>query len=93
MENGIELAIELAKIKLSYEFFDENVVAAFEDKEKQYDRSFGDALELFAPTLGPSGLWLLKEFDEAEMDIDEMSFAIWEAAQHYYLTKLKRPAV
>lgn len=90
MENGIVLAVELAKIKLAYEFNKENVVAAFEDKKKRYDRSFGDALELFAPALGPSGLWLLKEFDEAEMDIDEMSFAIWEAAQHHYLTELKK---
>lgn len=90
MENGIVLAVELAKIKLAYEFSDENVVAAFEDKEKQYDRSFGDALELFAPALGPSGLCLLKKFDDAEMELDEMAFAIWEAAEHHYLTEIEK---
>lgn len=90
MANGIVLAVELAKIKLAYEFNKENVVAAFEDRSKEFDRTFGDAMELFAPTLGPSGLCLLKKFDDAEMELDEMAFAIWEAAEHHYLTEIEK---
>lgn len=90
MENGIVLAVELAKIKLAYEFNKENVVAAFEDKNKEFDRTIGDAMDLFTPALGPSGLWLIKKFDDAEMELDEMAFAIWEAAEHHYLTEFNK---
>lgn len=92
MTNNIELANELAKIKLAYEFTDENVIEAFESETNLYDRysrSFGGAMELFAPTIGPSGLWLLRTFDRAGMSKEEMAEAIWKAAESYYQENLK----
>ena len=93
MTNSIELANELAKIKLAYEFTDENVIDAFENETNLYDRysrSFGGAMELFAPTIGPSGLLLLRTFDRAGMSKEEMAEAIWRAAEYHYETNLKK---
>lgn len=86
MNNGIELAIELAKIKLAYEWKDEIIANAFEGEGCGI--TFGEAMELFAPALGPSGLWLLRTFDRAGMSKEEMAEAIWRAAEQYYDSNL-----
>lgn len=86
MNNSMELAVELAKIKLDYHWNDEVVARAFEGEGCGI--TFGEAMELFAPALGVGGLWLLRTFDRAGMTKDEMAEAIWNAAERYYVAKL-----